>query len=274
MANNTKKKLPLLTRVLALIAVALLVTGTVGGILAKLTIFSQEYDAQMDMKHIGIQLNESNEANGANPAKISEKTYKVTSGYDGEWVMDEGELVQNLLSAQIEADKDDTYVHIGQPYNEYLSVTNTGAIDEYVRVTVYKYWIKDGVKDTSLDPALIDLHFLDGGKWIINEDESTTERTVLYYTDVVPVGGVTAPLTDTLKITYPTVNKTSQTTKVVDGNVTVYTTTFVYDSVEFVIEAQADGVQTHNAQDAIKSAWGKNVTMTGTSLDPASLSHN
>ena len=36
------------------------------------------------------------------------------------------------------------------------------------------------------------------------------------------------------------------------------TTTYVYDNVAFQIEAQVDAVQTHNASDAIKSAWGHN----------------
>ena len=38
------------------------------------------------------------------------------------------------------------------------------------------------------------------------------------------------------------------------GNVT--TTTYIYDDVTFQIEATVDAVQTHNARDAIKSAWG------------------
>ena len=34
-----------------------------------------------------------------------------------------------------------------------------------------------------------------------------------------------------------------------------------FDRVRFVLEAEVDAVQTHNAQDAIKSAWGVDVTI-------------
>ena len=269
--RNTQKKLPLFTLILAAVAVGLLGFGTIGGARAALEIFSDEYDARIDMKHIGITLNESNSADGSGAAPVSSRNYEVGSEtLDGNWVMTGGELLTGLR-AEIEATESKNLV-LGKTYNEWLSVTNSSQIDEYVRVSVYKYWQKDGKKDTSLDPSLIDLHFLEG-KWVINQDESTNERTVLYYTDVVPVGGTTDPLTDTLKITYPTAAKVTQTTEVVNG-VTVYTTTYDYAEVQFVIEAQADGVQTHNAVAAIKSAWGKNVSMNGTSIDPASLSHN
>ena len=42
----------------------------------------------------------------------------------------------------------------------------------------------------------------------------------------------------------------------VEQNGNVITTTYRYDDVEFHLEAEVDAVQTHNAQDAIMSAWG------------------
>ena len=36
-------------------------------------------------------------------------------------------------------------------------------------------------------------------------------------------------------------------------------TVYEYDGYRFYIEAEADAVQTHNAQEAIKSAWGVDV---------------
>ena len=41
------------------------------------------------------------------------------------------------------------------------------------------------------------------------------------------------------------------------------TTTYAYDGYNFQLEAEADAVQTHNAQDAIKSAWGVDVDVDG-----------
>ena len=53
-----------------------------------------------------------------------------------------------------------------------------------------------------------------------------------------------------------------------DGYQTI-TTTYAYDGYNFQIEAEADAVQTHNAKDAIKSAWGVDVNV---SDDETSLS--
>lgn len=39
------------------------------------------------------------------------------------------------------------------------------------------------------------------------------------------------------------------------------TTTYEYDGAQFVLEATVDAVQTHNAKDAIKSAWGVDVNI-------------
>ena len=63
---------------------------------------------------------------------------------------------------------------------EELAVINNDAINEYVRVTVYKYWEKDGEKAVDLDPSLINLHFVTGA-WVIDEEASPSERPVLYY---------------------------------------------------------------------------------------------
>ena len=40
---------------------------------------------------------------------------------------------------------------------------------------------------------------------------------------------------------------------------TTVTMTYDYDGASFVVEAEVDAVQTHNAQSAIKSAWGVDV---------------
>ncbi len=57
-------------------------------------------------------------------------------------------------------------------------------------------------------------------------------------------------------------DKVTQTTDTRTENGKTYTTittTYIYDGVEFRIEAQVDAVQTHSAKDAIWSAWGREV---------------
>ena len=48
-------------------------------------------------------------------------------------------------------------------------------------------------------------------------------------------------------------------TKKVDGNTIRYT--YKYDGYSFHVDAEVDAVQTHNAQEAIKSAWGVDVSV-------------
>ena len=51
-----------------------------------------------------------------------------------------------------------------------------------------------------------------------------------------------------------------------EGEYTTITTSYDYDGVQFKIEAKVDAVQEHNAEDAILSAWGKNVTVSNSML--------
>ena len=57
------------------------------------------------------------------------------------------------------------------------------------------------------------------------------------------------------------VAKKVTTTETVNGNYKTITMTYDYDGVEFVLEIDVDAVQTHNAEDAVKSAWGVDVTV-------------
>ena len=41
------------------------------------------------------------------------------------------------------------------------------------------------------------------------------------------------------------------------------TTIYKYDGVEFHVDVEVDAVQTHNAQDAIRSAWGVDASALG-----------
>ena len=112
-----------------------------------------------------------------------------------------------------------------------------------------KSWTnKEGVKDTSLSPDLIDLNLTDGNGWVVDEDASTTERTILYYTSILPAGSSTLALSDTLTIDGSIATKVKQDVTEKDGYQTI-TTTYAYDGYNFQIEAEADAVQTISAYD-------------------------
>ena len=75
---------------------------------------------------------------------------------------------------------------------------------------------------------------------------------------------MTAPFADTLTIDDRIALKVSQetSTRTEGGKTyTTTTTTYDYDGVEFRLEAKVDAVQEHNAEAAIRSAWGKEVTV-------------
>ncbi len=264
----TKKnnKLPLSTLVLGLAAVCMLVFSGIGLARAALEIFSRQYKSQFEMFDIGISLYEDNEFL-KEPMKVSNrdyanKTYTSTLRLEDNW----NEESLRLLNGYPEN------LELGRDYKEVLSVKNSGTIDEYVRVKIYKYWMKtddNGTrKATDLDTSLIDLQWADDldKYWLrdtansIGDDNGIEETTVLYYREPLAVGDFTTDITKSLKITYPVSAQITQTVEKV-GTKTVYTTKYDYDGVTFVLEAEADGVQTHNAKDAILSAWGRKVTM-------------
>ena len=243
------------TGILLVAAVLLLMGSVAGGSQAALTYFSETYKAQILIYDIGVTLME-------NDREISWRDY---TGADDKWDEHTGVLLEYMLETEEEKaareaaeakgeQVDQPEVLLGKAYKEELTVHNSGNIDQYVRVMVYRYWNdKDGNKLTEVSPSLIKLNFLTEDGWIIDEEASTPERTVLYYTKVLKVGE-TAPLfADSISIDPSVAKKVTQITNA-QGN--VITTTFNYDGLEFVLEAEVDAVQTHNVESAIKSAWG------------------
>jgi len=259
--------------VAALLAAAgLLVFSSISGARAALNIESDDYYAHVELYDIGVQLNEKNEGETA-ARRVAWRDYNNEVA-DGTW--DEtpgtdhvGKLCEKLLG-------EDKQLKPGKAYKEELSVTNSGTINEFVRVTVYKYWIdENGNKTQELDPALIDLHLTPGDSWILDQGSSTAERTVLYYNKLLNADVTTPNFADTLTIDSKvtdimtekavTTEKSTEVRK--DGNTyTTFVTTYAYNGYQFVLEAAVDAVQEHNAQAAVKSAWGKNVVISGTSL--------
>ena len=165
----------------------------------------------------------------------------------------EGKLLTGLLG------ENEEFV-IGKKYDEVLSVRNTGTIDEYVRVRLYKSWqYADGTKETALSPDLIKVN-LPGNGWIEDAGDSTEERTVLYYPNILRSGEETPAFADSVRIDSAIMTKVKESRTEENGVITI-TQEFSYNGVNFYLKAEVDAVQTHNAQDAIKSAWGVDVNV-------------
>ena len=213
-------------------------------------LYSETYTSRIQMYDIGVSLLE-------NDREVSWRDY--SSAGDGTWNEHTGTLLENMLP---EGEK----LTLGRRYQENLKVRNTGTINQYVRVSIYKYWLDpQGIKMRDLSPDLIDLNLVNlGTDWIEDEEARTEERTVLYYNKLLYAEGQgtseTALFADTLTIDDSIAKKVSQETKK-EGNYTTIITTYDYDGVSFRIEVEVDAVQEHNAEDAIWSAWGKRITV-------------
>ena len=69
----------------------------------------------------------------------------------------------------------------GKKYPVNVTVSNTGSVDEYTRVTIYRYWLgKDGKQDTTLDAKLIQYEV--DSSWKKDDTKSTDEMSIFYYT--------------------------------------------------------------------------------------------
>lgn len=246
--KKKKKSFPKKPALVLTAAALLLVGSTVGSTRAALTYYSENYSAQMNMQSIGVSLLENDKV-------VSSRDYVSNNEWKG---TSEGTLLTNLLG------KDETFTP-GKKYNEAISVKNSGTIDTFVRVIITKSWQdKEGKKHTELSPDLIELNFLTDNGWQVAKAQSTRERTVLYYTKALKAGKPTPALSDTLRInpsiasdvTKPVPESEKESEK---GKTITYT--YKYNGYTFHIDAEVDAVQTHNAKDAIKSAWGVDVNV-------------
>lgn len=221
---------PVTTIAAFVLAAGLLLFSSIGGARAALTYFSEDYAANIQLHEIGVTLVE----NGA-PV--------------------EGELLKGLLG-------EGEVLKPGTAYREELNVYNSGVINEYVRVNIYKYWLNpDGEKNSTMSPDLINLNLVNvGSDWLLDEAASTEERTVLYYSRLLNSQNETSLFADKLTIDGSVADRVRETRET-SGRYTTITTVYEYDGMQFCVEAKVDAVQEHNAQDAIWSAWGRRVVI-------------
>ncbi len=223
-------KKPAVTIGLLVIAVALLLGSSISGIRAELVLESEDYRSQVALSSVEVALVENDTV--------------VANG---------GTLLADLLTRA-----EDTKLRIGKLYAEDLRVKNVGAADEYVRVTVYRYWIdENGDKFPDIDSAYIVPGFVTGEGWTIDGESTTEERTVLYYSEVLEPGDISTPFMESIKVDDAITVLVDQTTSTANG-VTTITKTFRYNGKSICLEVYADAVQTHSENEAKTSAWGVN----------------
>lgn len=225
---NTKKAVLVLSALLIVLVgmIAVLRSGSTQAVLTE----SEEQTLEMTMSQLGVSLLE----NGKDTDKLL-----------GEW--------------------ENANLDPGRTYTDTISVKNSGAYDEYVRVVVKKYWKGSNDKRVDLSPAYICL--VSGTGWKENEKERTPEQSVWYCNDYVAVGNESSPLFTGFYIDSDIFTKSGA-----DENITVgepddngvIKVTYDYDDLTFVVEIEAQAIQYNSADKAIKSAWGvTNVTASG-----------
>jgi hypothetical protein len=259
------RRSPVITGLLFLLAVVLLFAGGVGGTQAALQVYSENYYSALNMKHLGITLHE-------NGVRESFRDYGETAAAGFTEKQDGGLFLKHL--------GDDPYFQIGKKYPFVITTNNTGSIDEYLRVTVVKYWVKvgkgetfgekgwfhglsdytDKLTDSYYDPSLIHLGYggsegYNSSAWIRDGGSSTAEREVYYYIGTKAPDEETEPLFDTLWIDPKVAKSAVVSTETVDGKL-VTTYTYTYDGYGFVVQVESDAIQTHHARAAIHSGWG------------------
>ena len=229
-----KTKMTRLNSFLLLGAVALLLFAGIGSARSAY-IESDTYETQIATKEIALTINEN-----------------------GDPVGEDGALLKSLL-------KEGETLKVGQMYPESLTVTNTGDIDQYVRVTIYTYWTDADGKRVDLDPDLIKTVFGSDKDWVVSKSDSTKERTVLYYTKPLKPGETTSDVITKVGLDQKVAKLITQEPVPQESGAddaaayTDITTTYDYNGVQFGIRADADGIQTHSAEKAIRSAWGVEV---------------
>lgn len=252
---------PMGSTILFMVAVLLLMTGTIGGVRAAPQIFNPNFGyGGMELDEIGVSLMEKNQQTGET-VLISSRNYNKESQ---SFVVTTGALLENMLpdkkdeNGKVIKDKDGNAVKedlkLGYPYDEVLTVYNSGEIPEYVRVEIYKYWLDGTKKYDKIPTDLIELHLVTGNGWVLDSSSSTNERTILYYTSVLDKGKSTTPFTDKLTINGKLLDYADRTeTASADGK----TISWVIDGKTFQIEVEVDAVQNHNAAKAVHSVWGR-----------------
>ena len=260
--KNDKKKAPVSKKViiLSVLAVALLAFSSFQGARAALTYYSDDYVAQVEMRNIGITLYEESAQHPGDPQVVNYRDGYNGTGSKATWEVG-GD--QKLLTDMLE--ETDGKLLLDHPYTEKLTVSNSAEIDQFVKVCIYKRWVRtvDGetVPDTELEPAAINLNVISGSNgWILDKSKTTKERTVLYSARPLKAGEMAKAFTDTLTLE-GWVTGEAETKQWTEKGVSYTRTTYDYDDVSFIIEVEADAVQTHNAEDAIKSAWGVDVNV-------------
>ncbi len=244
-----------------LLALSLLTFTTINGARALPSEESEVQTTEMTMHSVNVAVEEGSEA--------EDSWEQICEGPDS---------VGEAFSAFLQED-----ITVGKTYYDDFRVKNTGDMDEYVRVEIYRYWLKKADdeqgrgfedfdtsntdKDLNLDGSLVELVLGDSENWIEDDDNSTDERLILFYTQLLEADESTDVflkgfrLNGDIKKEYTLITKEETVDEASGEKIWTIIYDYAYNGRQFKIQIIADCVQSHHAEDAIKSAWGREVSI-------------
>lgn len=286
---KNKNALPILYLSLIALAMGSLLFTTISSVRAELSVQSKEYQANMGTNYIGVSLQEN-----VIQGEEKDKEWNTISYRNYDPDNDTWDPAKNAPKEQIFTNLE---LSAGKYHFDQFRVLNSGTVDEYVRVIVYKYWVKEPEnatmkaatedKDPSLDLNMIILDYNTNGSWIKDTTYSTKEKEIWYYTLPLPaakeetedspaveagftdalINGV--KLSDDIKSKYTKTEETVVEKETVSGETITFTTItydYEYNGKSFKVALEVDAVQSRHANNAIKSAWGRDVDAENGSL--------
>lgn len=139
--NRLKKLIsnPVTTIILIILAVFLLFFSTMGGARAALTYYSETYASEVKLHDIGVTLVENGTYDNE---QVAYRDY-ISETANAEWDINlsiENARYDSVILDEMLLQTNDVLIP-GYPYKEAFQVRNSGDIDEYVRVTTYRYWV-------------------------------------------------------------------------------------------------------------------------------------
>ena len=247
---------PKVLAAVTVLSVGLILFGGINGIAAAPSIQSRWFGGQLELDDIDVMLLEKSS---------SDKEAQPVHGEHG--TKDAAPLLTKLVPEGEEFEFDKAYTEELSVKNALNKRNNIGGADgqggsklikEYVRVTVYRYWEtkqEDGSykKNPNLDPSKIQIAWANDSKWKLDPTAHTQERDVLYYDKILYPNEVSSKLTDTVTISSDVKRDPS------------------YKGARPVIWAEVDAIQTHNAKEAMMSAWGVNNLISVNSTEAESI---
>ena len=151
---------------------------------------------------------------------------------------------------------------LGKKYQEEVVVKNSGEIDMYTRIVIYKYFVdSSGNRLTSYSPDILNIH-LANSDWLVDESANTQERKVLYYSKIVHKNEVTSNAIDYIMLDPTDMLDNIQFKKQEGQEGQTIISQYNYSKEnKMVIEMKVEAVQTHSAVNAIKDAWNVDVSI-------------